>query len=106
MRQQDSHKQYFVVQHIAVQIFQQISLKNSVAGLKATPSFVYLYVNDLDSAGHSDGVGSDKWLAALTGIDSLLSAILMKLPRREHVIWLTSDHGMINVRREVNSWHR
>ena len=34
----------------------------TVRALEKTPSFVYLYVNDVDSAGHSDGVGSAKWL--------------------------------------------
>ena len=71
-------------------------IEKTAAALKPTPSFVYLYVNDLDSAGHSDGVGSDKWLAALTGIDSFLSSLVMKLPRGTR-IWLTADHGMINV---------
>jgi hypothetical protein len=75
-------------------------IEKTVAGLKATPSFVYLYVNDLDAAGHSDGVGSDKWLAALSGIDSLLAALIMKLPRGTRV-WLTADHGMINVAEKV-----
>ena len=75
-------------------------IEKTAAGLKATPSFVYLYVNDLDSAGHSDGVGSEKWLAALTGIDALLSALVMKLPRGTR-IWLTSDHGMINVEEKL-----
>ena len=75
-------------------------IEKTVAGLKATPSFVYLYVNDLDAAGHSDGVGSDKWLAALSGIDGLLSALIMKLPRGTRV-WLTADHGMINVEEKI-----
>ena len=30
--------------------------------LHKAPSFVYLYVNDLDTAGHSDGVGSENGL--------------------------------------------
>ena len=75
-------------------------IEKTVAGLRPTPSFVYLYVNDLDAAGHSDGVGSDKWLAALAGIDALLSALVMKLPRGTR-IWFTSDHGMINVEEKL-----
>jgi hypothetical protein len=68
--------------------------------LHKSPSFVYLYVNDLDSAGHSDGVGSDKWLAALTGIDQMVTALLHKLPRGTR-LWLTADHGMINVSEKI-----
>jgi predicted AlkP superfamily pyrophosphatase or phosphodiesterase len=75
-------------------------VSETVQALKNTPAFVYLYVNDLDVAGHSDGVGSEKWLAALAGIDALLSALVMKLPRGTR-IWLTSDHGMINVEEKL-----
>jgi hypothetical protein len=68
--------------------------------LKTTPAFVYLYVNDLDVAGHSDGVGSDKWLAALTAIDQLVAKLLQQLPRQTR-LWLTADHGMINVGEKI-----
>lgn len=70
------------------------------AALQKTPSFVYLYVNDLDSAGHSDGVGSDKWLAALTMIDQMFSNLMKEMPQGTR-IWLTSDHGMINVNKKI-----
>ena len=66
------------------------------AALQATPSFVYLYVNDLDTAGHSDGVGSDKWIAALSMIDQMVSQLMKEVPKGTR-IWVTSDHGMINV---------
>jgi predicted AlkP superfamily pyrophosphatase or phosphodiesterase len=75
-------------------------LKETVDALKASPSFVYLYVNDLDSAGHSDGVGSDKWLAALTSIDQLVASLIKAVPRGTR-IWVTADHGMINVGEKV-----
>ena len=68
--------------------------------LKKEPSFVYLYINELDSAGHSDGVGSDKWLAALTYVDAMAKSLVTQLPRGTR-IWLTADHGMINVDRKV-----
>jgi predicted AlkP superfamily pyrophosphatase or phosphodiesterase len=68
--------------------------------LKNTPAFVYLYVNELDVAGHSDGVGSDKWLAALTAIDQLVAKLLQQLPRQTR-LWLTADHGMINVGEKI-----
>ena len=75
-------------------------IEKTVAGLKATPSFLYLYLNDLDSAGHSDGVGSDKWLAALIGIDKFLSDLIPALPQGTR-LWLTADHGMINVQEKI-----
>ena len=75
-------------------------ISETVAALEKSPSFVYLYVNDLDSAGHSDGVGSDKWLAALTSIDELVKNLMQKLPRGTRM-WLTADHGMINASEKI-----
>jgi hypothetical protein len=68
--------------------------------LQATPSFVYLYVNDLDTAGHSDGVGSDKWIVALSMIDQMVSQLMKEVPKGTR-IWVTSDHGMINVDEKI-----
>lgn len=68
--------------------------------LQKTPSFVYLYVNELDTAGHSDGVGSDKWLVALSMIDQMVSALMKEVPKGTR-IWVTSDHGMINVEEKI-----
>ena len=68
--------------------------------LHKAPSFVYLYVNDLDTAGHSDGVGSEKWIAALSMIDQMVSQLMKEVPKGTR-IWLTSDHGMINVEEKI-----
>jgi hypothetical protein len=68
--------------------------------LQKTPSFVYLYVNDLDNAGHSDGVGSDRWIAALSAIDQMVSQLMKEVPKGTR-IWVTSDHGMINVEEKI-----
>lgn len=75
-------------------------ISETVAALQKSPSFVYLYVNDVDSAGHSDGVGSDKWLAALKSVDELVQVLMQKLPKGTR-IWLTADHGMINVEEKI-----
>lgn len=75
-------------------------ITETVEALKVTPSFIYLYVNELDVAGHSDGVGSDKWLAALIAIDTLAADLIKKLPRKTR-LWLTADHGMINVGEKI-----
>ena len=68
--------------------------------LKQTPAFVYLYVNDLDVAGHVAGYGSEKWLEALKMIDNLVGQLHAKLPKGTR-IWITGDHGMINVGRKI-----
>ena len=68
--------------------------------LHKAPSFVYLYINDLDTAGHSDGVGSEKWIAALSMIDQMVSQLMKEVPKGTR-IWVTSDHGMINVQEKI-----
>lgn len=68
--------------------------------LKTSPAFAYLYLNDLDVAGHSDGVGSEKWLLALAFIDHAVRTFLDQLPRGTR-FWITADHGMINVEEKV-----
>lgn len=75
-------------------------IERTKESLKKEPSFVYLYINELDSAGHSDGVGSEKWLAALTYVDAMAKSLVTQLPKGTRV-WLTADHGMINVGRKV-----
>ena len=75
-------------------------VKETVLALEKTPSFVYLYVNDLDVAGHVAGVGSDKWLDALRGIDDLFGQLIEKLPKGAR-IWITGDHGMINAEEKI-----
>ena len=75
-------------------------ISETKAALQATPSFVYLYVNDLDSAGHSDGVGSDKWIAALSMIDQMVSQLMKEVPTGTR-FWVTSDHGMVNAEEKV-----
>lgn len=67
----------------------------TVAALQKTPAFVYLYVNDLDVAGHVAGYGSDKWLEALRMIDNLVGQLRARLPKDTR-IWITGDHGMMN----------
>jgi hypothetical protein len=68
--------------------------------LKPQPSFVYTYLNTLDSAGHSDGVGSDKWLTALQQVNEFISKVIESVPRQTRV-WVTSDHGMVNSTQQV-----
>jgi len=72
----------------------------TVEALKKTPSFVYLYVNDLDVAGHVAGYGSEKWLEALRMIDNLVGQLRNQLPKGTR-IWITGDHGMLNVGEKI-----
>ena len=68
--------------------------------LVAQPSFVYTYLNTLDSAGHSDGVGSDKWLTALQQVSEFITKVKQLAPAGTR-IWVTSDHGMVNSTKQI-----
>ena len=68
--------------------------------LENKPSFVYTYLNNLDSAGHSDGVGSDKWLSALEQVNDFISRVIQVVPNGTR-IWITSDHGMVNSTQQI-----
>ena len=45
-------------------------------------------------------MGSEKWLAALAMIDQMLASLMKEMPQGTR-IWLTSDHGMINVGEKI-----
>jgi predicted AlkP superfamily pyrophosphatase or phosphodiesterase len=68
--------------------------------LKPQPSFVYTYLNTLDAAGHSDGVGSDKWLNALQQVSEFITKVKQVVPQGTRV-WITSDHGMVNSTEQI-----
>lgn len=62
-------------------------------------ALVYLYVNELDKAGHAHGPGSDPWLENLEEIDANIRRMTNKLPA-DTLAAVTGDHGMIEVRPE------
>ena len=66
----------------------------------ANPSFTYLYLNDVDDAGHASGVGSSRWKSALARVDRLVERIAKELPAGTRV-WITADHGMVNAGEKV-----
>jgi len=74
--------------------------EQAAISLKKSPSFTYVYVNEVDVAGHSDGVGSDKWLGALSYVDLVASTLMTQLPRGTR-IWITADHGMVNAQEKI-----
>ena len=45
-------------------------------------------------------MGSDKWIAALKGVDALAGSLIEKAPKGTR-IWVTADHGMINVEEKI-----
>ena len=70
-------------------------ISETAHALQKERSFVYLYLNDVDEASHSDGFGSAKFLAAMAKVDALVGGLKSALPQGSR-LWITSDHGMIN----------
>lgn len=60
------------------------------------PVLLYLYLNELDKAGHQHGVGSEQWLYALEEIDGAARRLSTSVPK-DTVLLLTGDHGMVDV---------
>lgn len=64
------------------------------------PMLLYLYVDELDKAGHQHGVDSAEWIAALESLDAEAERLVAALDREvgdQVSVLLTADHGMIDV---------
>ncbi|MDO4241019.1 MAG: alkaline phosphatase family protein [Microbacteriaceae bacterium] len=59
----------------------------------------YLYIDELDRAGHHSGCGSLKWRNLLGGLDTHISDLLRGLPA-DVGVFLTADHGIIDFNRQ------
>ncbi|NUP32901.1 MAG: alkaline phosphatase family protein [Streptomycetaceae bacterium] len=60
------------------------------------PVLVYTYVSDVDKAGHGYGCQSDAWRIELSRVDGLVRRLAEQLPRGT-ALYVTADHGMIDV---------
>lgn len=61
-------------------------------------TLAYVYIDELDRAGHSEGWQSDAWTRRLEQLDSTLGDFLIGLPADTGVV-LTADHGMVDIER-------
>jgi hypothetical protein len=57
-------------------------------------NLVYLYVPELDQLGHAFGSDSPTWSQALEQLDSALAPLLST---KKAAVYVTADHGMIDV---------
>ncbi len=62
----------------------------------AGPSLMYLYVSELDKAGHRYGCQSEQWEHQLEELDATVKRLNSSLPAGTTVL-LTADHGMLDV---------
>jgi predicted AlkP superfamily pyrophosphatase or phosphodiesterase len=56
----------------------------------------YLYIPELDMAGHAHGGQSSQWMSALEEVDGAVRALLPAISPRTGML-LTADHGMVDV---------
>lgn len=62
----------------------------------ADRTLVYTYFAEVDGQGHRHGVDSDAWREQLTRADRLAQRLAERLPPRS-VLYVTADHGMVDV---------
>jgi hypothetical protein len=62
----------------------------------ADRALVYTYYSELDAMGHRHGVDSDAWRGQLMMVDRLVQRLAEQLPPRA-VLYVTADHGMIDI---------
>lgn len=71
----------------------------ALAGLIADASWrgiAYLYIPELDQAGHEHGWRSRRWADALEAADAAIGGLLPALDRRTGLL-VTADHGMVDI---------
>lgn len=56
----------------------------------------YVYLPELDKAGHTDGPASAGWVRALRTVEAHVEAIVRALPASS-IVLVTADHGMVEV---------
>lgn len=62
----------------------------------ADRSLVYTYYSEVDGKGHRFGTDSDAWRGQLMYVDRLAQRLAEQLPPRS-VLYVTADHGMIDI---------
>jgi len=80
--------------HIGADAMEQRAGRAAEALRRGVP-LVYLYVGELDHAGHAHGWRSEKWLAQLERLDALVAELQRRVPRGTRIM-LTADHGMVD----------
>lgn len=71
-------------------------ISNARDGFQRGVDYTYIYVPELDHAGHTHGYESSSWIAILEEIDGGIRALREALDPSV-LIALTADHGMVNV---------
>ncbi len=65
-------------------------------GASAAPSYTHLYVPDVDTVCHHDGLTAPAVLELLLGIDAELARLRERLPENARLV-ISADHGLLDV---------
>ena len=71
-------------------------------------TLTYVYVPELDKAGHADGSESPRWTSVLEAIDSAIGVLESSVARGTGIV-VTADHGMLDIPHDAHvllSGHR
>ena len=79
----------------AATIAERLAAAARLANAQGAPQLVYVYVPELDMAGHAHGWESDEWTHALEVVDSAVRSFLVAAPGAGLIV--TADHGVIDV---------
>ncbi len=75
----------------------QARVRTAVEQLAAHESILmYVYLNDLDKAGHRYGCDSSEWVSRLEDLDAALRSLASRVPP-DTLLLVTADHGMVDV---------
>ncbi|MQA77456.1 MAG: alkaline phosphatase family protein [Streptosporangiales bacterium] len=58
--------------------------------------FAYVYWGEVDLAGHVYGTASQEWRDAVAAVDAMVLRLCERLPSGT-LLWVTSDHGMVDI---------
>jgi hypothetical protein len=83
-------------EYLAAETLGALVSQAAVALAGQAPALATVYYGDLDSTGHAHGCTSDAWLYQLAHVDKLAEQLAGAL-RRGTVLYVTADHGMIDV---------
>ncbi len=80
----------------AASIADRMSRVAELVHARGPHSLIYVYVPELDQAGHAHGQDSDDWITALETTDGEVRRLIRALGPRDGLI-VTADHGMLDV---------
>ena len=80
---------------VAATIAERLEAAARLASSAGSPQLIYVYVPELDKAGHAHGWESDQWTHALEAVDSAVRSFTAAAPTAGLVV--TADHGVIDV---------